>query len=87
MSKKEFKESKRETSFKPNNKDIGACLRINGGQHVHRSKFKNDKDAQEELNKLLGLNVTNPLYEVYKCPICYNWHFGLKEWQNKFENE
>lgn len=64
-------------------KDIGTCLRDNGEKQIYRSKFKTSEDAQEQLDRLNRLGVINPNYEVYKCPDCRLWHFGLKEWSKK----
>lgn len=71
------------TNFKPTYKDVGTCLRYRGKQQIFRSKFKTAQDAQEQLDKLRRINVVNPTYEVYKCPECHMWHFGLKEWANE----
>jgi len=72
------------TTIKPNYKDVGTCLRDNGDKpQIYRSKFKTPEDAQEQLDKLNSIGVVNPKYEVYKCPACGMWHFGLKEWENK----
>ena len=72
------------TSVKPNYKDVGTCLRQKGEMQIYRSKFKNAKDAQDNLDMLKRLGVIDdPTYRVYKCPACSMWHFGLKEWANE----
>jgi hypothetical protein len=62
------------------NKDIGTCLRYKNGIQIFRSKYKNQKDAQDELDKLLYIGVVNTSHIVYKCPECKLWHVGSKEW-------
>jgi len=74
---------KKNISKESESKDSGTCLRQYGTQQINRTKFKSQKTAQEELNKLLGLEVINKSYVVYLCPICKMWHLGLKEWENK----
>lgn len=69
--------------IKPDNKDVGTCLRYKGKEQIFRSKFKNAKDAQEQFEKLKRLGVTHNDYVVYKCPECGLWHFGKKEWENE----
>ena len=71
------------TSIKPKCKDVGTCLRQKGEVQIYRSKFKNSKDAQDQLDMLNRLGVINPTYKVYKCPACTLWHFGLKEWADE----
>ena len=68
-------------------KDIGTCLRLSENKHINRSKYKNAKDAKEQLDILIGLEVINLSNVVYKCPICNSFHVGLKEWENRFKNE
>ena len=70
-----------EMTPKAKSKDVGTCLRYKGKQQIFRSKFKNPKDAQEQLDTLKNIGVvTDSAYEVYRCPECHQWHFGLKEW-------
>jgi len=64
-------------------KDVGTCLRWKNGKQIFRSKYKKPSDAQGELETLQCLNVIDPLYKVYKCPVCHMWHMGDKEWANK----
>jgi hypothetical protein len=66
--------------YQPNYKDAGTCFRTKNGERINRSKFKNAKDAQEQLNSLKHIGVVKKEYEVYKCPECNMWHIGLKEW-------
>ena len=81
--KKDLRKIIEEEVSKIKHKDVGTCLRYKGKQLIFRSKFKTSTDAQEHLDMLNRLRVINPAYEVYKCPICHLWHFGLKEWVNK----
>jgi len=81
--KKDLRKIIEEEVSKIKYKDVGTCLRYKGKQRIFRSKFKTSLDAQEHLDMLKRLRVVNLLYEVYKCPECHLWHFGLKEWANK----
>jgi hypothetical protein len=69
--------------IKPENKDVGACLRYRGKEQIFRSKFRNAEDAQDRFDKYKKLGVVNPEFIVYKCPECKMWHFGKKEWANE----
>lgn len=83
MLKKELRSQAKNNEFKPNYKDTGVCLRIFRKEQITRSKFRNEKDAQEFLHSLRSINVVNLKYVTYKCPECHTWHIGLKEWENK----
>lgn len=61
-------------------KDLGVCARPMNGDTLYRTKFKNSEDAQGHLDMLKRLDVVDTSYEVYECPECHLWHFGLKEW-------
>jgi hypothetical protein len=81
INKKLLKELKNE--YRPHYTDAGTCLRIKDGQHINRSRFKTAQYAQDQLNSLKYIGVVKFEYEVYKCPVCQMWHFGLKEWREK----
>jgi rubrerythrin len=69
--------------MKENSNDLGTCSRQIGQQQVNRTKFKTEQSANEQFKKLLELDVINPSYIVYKCPVCKTWHIGKKEWSLK----
>lgn len=69
--------------MKENSDDIGTCSRQINKQQINRTKFKSEQSANEQFKKLLELNVINPNYIVYKCPVCKTWHIGKKEWSLK----
>lgn len=63
--------------------DVGTCLRYLNDKPIFRNKYKSFKDAQDTFDRLKSIDVVNTIYEVYKCPVCHHYHFGLKEWSNK----
>jgi len=69
--------------YKPDYRDVGTCLRQVGSQQINRSKFRNEGDAQRQLDSLRILDVVNKNFVTYKCPACHMWHIGLKEWGEK----
>lgn len=70
------------TTYKPNYKDVGTCLRYVNNKQVFCSKFKTEGDAAEKLESLKRIGVANVKYVTFKCPECGYWHIGLKEWAN-----
>jgi 4-hydroxy-3-methylbut-2-en-1-yl diphosphate synthase IspG/GcpE len=60
--------------------DVGACLRYSKtGRMINKSKYPSIEEAKITFSKLHSLGVLNSNYEIYKCPICKNWHYGTKQ--------